>query len=210
MTTTEQFETDSKFEVVAPSGSKFFLLTQDEADYFVERAHRYETQLKLTNVSDLQDLDRVMFMETLVWRWGSWLSQESDYWGGVVDQAKLNKTVSEYSNELRQLKKTLGIDKNTRERDKGESVVDYIENLRLRAKEFGVMREKQLTKAITLFQELKALVTLYENCDIKEREEQNVEINDVLEWIQKIAIPEFDEVDTYFQIHNQKTWIKTL
>lgn len=205
----ENLATEGKFEVTAPSGSTFYLLTREEADYFEDKAQRYQQQNHFQNVSDIQDLDRILFMETLVWRWGSWLAQECDYWGGQVDLLQLKRFLNEFSHEIRLLKKTLGIDKAARDREKGERVVDYLENLRMRAREFGVHRNEQQAKAITLFMELRALVQLYENCDEREREEQNCEMKDILEWVQKIAIPEFEVLEADFR-KNQRMWIKEL
>lgn len=201
---------DEEFEVTAPSGSKYYLVTQEEADYYFDKVHRYTTDNKFFNVSDLQDLDRIILMETLSWRWSSWLSKEKDYWGDPIDAKSIRDSLKDYSNELRQLKKMMGIDKAARDRERGESAVDYLENLRIRAKEFGVSREKQLTVALTLFKELEALVTLYLNCNEKERIEQNIEITDLLDWIVKICIPEFEEIDTYFRENQQRFWLRSI
>lgn len=194
------------YAVVAPSGAAFIVMTPEEVIYFEERSQRYLTDNHFVNITDLQDVDRMLFMELMCWRWGLWLSQERDYWGNQIDLEALKKQFSEYSKELRLLKKALGIDKAARDKERGESIADYLESLRLRAKEFGVMREKQLTKCITLFQELKALIGFHDNCDESERRENNVEVADILEWIRKIAIPEFDEIDDYFRKNKQKYW----
>lgn len=194
------------YAVGAPSGAAFIVMTPEEVAYFEERSQRYLTDNHFVNITDLQDVDRMLFMELLSWRWSLWLSQERDYWGNQLDLEALKKSLSEYSKELRLLKKALGIDKAARDKERGESISDYLESLRLRAKEFGVMREKQLTKAITLFQELKSLITFHDNCIEVERIENNVEVSDIMEWIRKIAIPEFDEIDEYFRKHQQKFW----
>jgi hypothetical protein len=197
-------------EVTAPSGAKYSLLTAEEAHYFLDKVGRYTTDNKFFNVSDLQDLDRIILMETLSWRWSAWLLKEVDYWGDPIDLKALRDSLKEYSNELRQLKKMMGIDKAARDRERGESAVDYLENLRIRAKEFGVMREKQLTKAITLFKELQSLVTLHQNCTERERAEQDVELTDIFEWLVNIAFPEFEAIDGYFVEHSQRFWVREL
>jgi hypothetical protein len=113
------------------------------------------------------------------------------------------------STELRQLKKQLGLDKATRDKEKGDdSIPNYLQNLLIRAREFGVMREKQLDKALELFQQLRALVTLYQNCDEVERRELNVTVDDLMEWMTTIAFPEFEAVDAYFREHQQRLWIR--
>lgn len=198
------------YGVNTPSGGEFFVLTPEEVTYFSDRAARYLNQNHFQNVTDLQDLDRVLMMELMCWRYALWLSQEHDYWGQGVVLEDLKKNLFEYSRELRLLKKSLGIDKAQREKDKGESVADYLENLRVRAKEFGVMREEQLTKALTLFQELVALLTLHDNCDEIERREQNIETDDLIDWIRTVAVPEFEAVDAYFRSNSQRYWIRDI
>jgi hypothetical protein len=51
-------------------------------------------------------------------------------------------------------------------------------------------------------------VTLHLNCDDVEREEMNVEMADILDWIVTVYMPEFDAIDQYFRKHQQKLWIR--
>lgn len=200
---------DEGIPVKTPSGGTFYVLTPEEEKLYKDRAQRYLNDYRYEDVSDLQDVDRVLMMETLIWRWGLWLSKEKDYWGDEIDLNSTKRHVNEWSRELRGLKKQLGMDKSSRERAKGENVADYLDNLRRRAKEFGYNRNEMAVKAITLFQELKAQVTLYNNCNEQERKEQGIELTDLLDWIEKIAIPEFDSIDEEFR-RNQSYWVRTL
>lgn len=199
-------EYNGNIEVSSPSGSTFTVLTDEEKEYYEVVAKKYQEQNKFTNISDLQDLDRVLAMETMIWRWGIWLSQERDYDDQTIDLVELRKSLKDYSQELRQIKKGLGIDKSSRDKDKGEGIATYLENLRLRAKEFGVVREDQLSECLTLFQDLKALITLHENCDAAERKQEKIELTDIYNWVKDVAIPEFDRIDAYFRENSQKYW----
>lgn len=195
-------------QVRFPSGANFPVHEQ-EVSYITERVELYLTQNHFVNVSDLQDVDRMLTLELFVYRWGTWLSRQKDWWGDAIDDDKVQKALNAYSTELRQLKKQLGLDKATRDREKGEdSVASYIENLQIRAREFGVMREDQLAKALELFQQLRALVTLHVNCDDIERREMHLTQDDVLEWLQTIAIPEFEAIDAHFRQHVQRMWVR--
>lgn len=209
------------FEVLAeeglpvkmPSGATFFVLTQDEVEYLTERVVRYLSDNHFVNVSDFQDIDRMLVMELFVFRWGLWLSREKDYFGEPIEKAQLRRSLKDYSDELRQVKKLLGIDKVARDKQRGEdSVATYIENLRRRAKEFGVTRETQLGKALELFNQLKALMTLHDGCDATERQEMHVETDDVLDWIRTVAIPDYDRIDEHFRNRpdGQKYWVRNL
>jgi hypothetical protein len=148
-------------------------------------------------------------MELLVYRWSSWMLSEVDYSGDRIDPQEYKNQIRDYGNEIRQTKKMLGIDKKSREGE-GQTVADYIENLRQRAKEFGVMRNDQAAKAIELFQELSAFITLYDNTDALERNEQHCDQHNIIEWIREVAIPEFNEIDAKFRETSQKYWIQEI
>jgi hypothetical protein len=197
-------------QVRFPSGMSFPVHEQ-EVDYITERARLYLAQNHFPNISDLQDVDRMLVLEMMVFRWGSWLSRQKDWWNDAIDDDKLQKALNAYSTELRQLKKQLGLDKATRDRERGEdSLASYIQSLQTRAREFGVMRESQLAKGLELFHQLKALVTLHLNCDEQERREMHLTQDDVFEWITEIAFPEFDEIDAYFRENVQKMWVRRM
>jgi hypothetical protein len=188
-----------------------FPVHEQEVDYITERARLYLAQNHFPNISDLQDVDRMLVLEMMVFRWGSWLSRQKDWWNDAVDDDKLQKALNAYSTELRQLKKQLGLDKATRDRERGEdSLAAYIQSLQTRAREFGVMREGQLAKALELFHQLKALVTLHLNCDEQERQEMHLTRDDVFEWMTDIAFPEFDAIDEYFRENVQKMWVRKM
>lgn len=194
--------------VVTPSGTKFYV-HESEVSYFQERVKKYQSDNHFTNISDLQDLDRLIIAELLVWRWGMWVSQKRDYWGEAIDENAWQKAIKEHSAEIRMIKKSLGLDKETRDKQRGEGSVDaYLNSLRARAKEFGIVRNEQAAKSIELFQELKALIVLHENCDETERREQHVTIDDLMDWLKTTAIPEFDKIDEDFRQSSQKYWIR--
>lgn len=194
--------------VTLPSGGNFWVYRL-EAKHFEERVQRYQADNAFSNVSDLQTLDMILTMELLTWRWANWISQQTDYHGDPIDEKEINATMKSHSTELRQLKAALGIDKVTRDKVKGEdSISEYLNQLRLRAKAFGVTREKQLDKALELFHELAAKVTLHVNANDEERKEFNARWEDILSWLQEEAIPEFHEIDAHFREKEQKLWIR--
>jgi hypothetical protein len=194
--------------VQLPSGATFPVHI-DEVDYFQERVKQYLSQNHFVNVSDLQDVDRLLILETMLHRWNIWLSSQRDYWGSVIDANETQKQIKEWSVEARQLKKSLGMDKLTRDKQKGDdSVAAFIANLLHRGREFGINRERQLDKALELFQQMSALVTLHDNTDEIEQREQHVTTDDVMEWLREIAIPEYRAIDDYFRTHVQSAWIR--
>ena len=93
--------------------------------------------------------------------------------------------------------------------NKGQQTADYIEQLRHRSKEFGVMRNEQAVKAITLWQELTSIITLYNNCTEDERKAEHVTPVEIINWIES-QIPEFNEIDRLFQLNQQRYWIQEM
>ncbi len=201
---------DEGIPVKLPSGATFYTLTQSEADYLHERVGLYTESFKFTAISDTQDVDKMITFELLIHRWSMWLSRGVDYYNNPINERTLADQTHRFSNELRQIKKTLGVDKPTRDKVRGDdSVSSYIENLRRRAKEFGIHRNEQAEKSIELFQRLKALTIFHDNCSEEEQQENHATAEEVLTWIRDVAVPEFDELDSVFRA-KQKMWIRKL
>ena len=194
--------------MTGPAGGRFTVMTKGEEKLFNELAKKYTDHNSFVNISDQQDLERIIYLEVLSLRYANWLSTETDYEGELIDPKLISAIMKDFSGELRQLKKSVGIDKPSRQRENSESVSDFIEQLKVRAKEFGIMREEQLTVALTLFNELKARVTLMDNCNQKERDEQKCNPEDIFRWLREEAFPEYDEVDEYFINNAQRFWIR--
>lgn len=197
------------YTVSTPSGSDLHLQTQEEADWYESRRDRYLTDNIFTNVSDLQDLDRLLMLEVLSYRWGLWMAQGFDYVYARVDEGQLKNNIKEYSVEIRLLKQSLGIDKSTRDKDKGESLSDYTTNLLRRAKEFGYHRNEQYELAVTKFYELRTMVTTFDRCDDEERSLLDLSYESIFEWIRDNVIKDWDELSEAFR-KSQSMWIRDM
>jgi len=197
------------YPVSSPSGGKVNLQTSDEADWYDQRRAQYMSQNKFPNVSDLLDLDRLLQLEVMVFRWGQWISQGFDYMQSLVDQEQLQKHIREYSREIREVKLALGIDKVSRDKEKGENLTDYISTLLTRAKTFGIHRNRQYEAAVTLMYELRSMVLTYDRCDETEREELDLSPETILDWIKDQMISQWDAIDDAFR-EEQKIWIRSL
>ena len=197
------------YPVATPSGGQVNLQTPEEADWYDQRRDQYLSQNKFPNVSDLLDLDRLLQMEVMVFRWGQWISQGFDYLHTLVDSQELQKHIREYSREIRELKVALSIDKVSRDKDKGESLPDYLTTLLERAKTFGYHRNHQYERAVTLMYELRSMVLTHDRCDEEERDELDLSPETIMEWIRTNMIAEWDEIDQSFR-ENQKIWVRDL
>ena len=200
---------EGQYSVVGPSGAEYLVATPGEVAYFEERRQLYADQNRYTNISDLQDVDRILLMETLSWRWSNALSMGVDHFNDPIDEQTVQKQIRDWSQEIRLLKKNMGMDKPTRDRDKGSSVSEYLEFLRRRALEFHHHRDDQRDKILILFNELMSLITLMHNADEQEQIEMHCRPGDIMEWIEGIAIPEYVKLDADFR-QKQKQWIREL
>lgn len=193
--------------VQTPSGSDLHLQTQEEADWYELRRDRYQADNHFPNISDLMDLDRLLMMEVMLYRWGLWLAQGFDYIFSRVDEGQLKSNIKEYSVETRLLKAALGIDKATRDKEKGESLADYVANLLHRAKEFGYHRNEQYEIAVTNFYKLRSMIMTYDRCDEEERNQLDLSYETIFEWVRDELIANWDVTSESFR-KNQSMWIR--
>ena len=196
--------------VATPSGQHIEVLGDAERDFYEGQRKAYMAQNLFTNTSDLLDLDRLVFLELLIYRATSWIGAGQDYEGLRLSDAgetAQRRSLKETSSLISVIKNDLGLTKSQRDKDAYSSVGTYITQLKQRAKEFGVHRQKQLATGITLNKQLFAILGAYDRSDEIERKKIGFEnADEILEWIRTVMIPEFDAVDAYFIEHTQKYW----
>lgn len=199
--------------VALPSGAAFEVMNEEEAQYLAERVRRYLDDNTFVNVSDLQDLDGMLTLELLRHRWTRWLGMRQTYDGKPIDEPRLGGDVESLSRELRQLKRTLGIDKPARDRTRGEgSVAQRWAALTHRARLMGITRNQQAVEAITLTMQLIGVVTFSRNLETdEERRLYKVAPEDILDWVWEKMRPRMEEIDRRFRQDGpeaQKLWVR--
>lgn len=201
----------SLLRATLPTGATIDVLTTDEAEFIAERVDRYTTEYRLTNISDLAELDRIVAGEMFAQRYQAWLAQGHTYDSRPLDDVGLRKDLKDLSLELRQVKKALGIDKLNRDKQKGEgSTHQFLGNLLLRAKQFGVHRETQLDRALELVNELVGMVTFHRNATPELRKEFHATADDILDWIWDVMRVEYDAIDRHFRENVQRYWVREM
>lgn len=191
-----------------PSGAIHYVLTDEEERYLRDRITRYLSDNHFVNVSDVQDIDKMIVFELLIHRWSLWLSKGRNYYDEDINIKQYSEMTHSYSTEVRQLKKALGVDKTTRDRTRGDdSLASLWSNLQRRAAEFGYKRNEEFVQTITSFQRLKAILTFHDNADEIERKENACEMTDVIEILRE-EIRKFDEIDEKFKFEKQTLWIR--
>ncbi len=189
------------------SGTEFEVLNKEEKDFFNTNLEKYKEQYRFENVSDLADVDRMLGLELLSYRYTAWLIKGSDYDNLQFSEKDIRDHKQKVDTEIRLLKKNMGMDRRGRVESEAESVSEYLRNLLRRAGEFGVHRDTQIAKALDLFNDLKTMIGLHDRTDTEERLHLGVEEHQIIEWIRNQAIPEYDDIDDAFR-KNQRSWIK--
>lgn len=188
------------------------VMNQEEAEWFEATRDAYMTEAQYTDATDIRDLDRLLVHELMVFRWTKHIGSGRDYDGMLIDEGDLQKNIKLYSDQITKIKESMGLTRKVRDAAaNAESVADYLANLKARAKQFGVHREKQLDKALTLFEELSAVVGAFLRASEEERKKIGFEdADEVLKWISETAIPEYREIDAHFRANEQRYWVRDI
>lgn len=194
------------------SGQLATVQSTAEQQWFEATRDAYIKQTKFTETTDLRDLDRLLVLELMVFRWTQHLAAGVDYYGDATNDEQLRKNIREYSDQINKIKDSMGLNKKSRDEAASEGNFSlWLSDLKARAKVFGVHRERQLTKALALFNELSSIIGMFDRSDDEERRKIGFESSeDVLDWIRKVALPEYAQIDQYFQDHEQRYWIREM
>lgn len=214
MTYTEE-DDDLAHEGIAvrlPSGRIQPVMTFSEQKELEAQVELYREHNQLTNIADLGELDRLLILEMMSYRFGHWLGRGKDYEGEEIDERKLNDQLSSLSTEIRLVKKNLGLDRPARERASGQgSVAHYWEQLRVRAQAFGIHRNEQAAKAIELAMQMISLVQVHDNAaDEAEREKLHCTEKEIMQWVRERFTPEFMALDEKFRSEQQTYWVREM
>lgn len=197
--------------VVLPSGADYEVATVEDAEYIEALIAKYMAEFVFENPSDLADLDLIVQMESLCWRWNRELALGYDRRGEPVSPRQLQDFVKSNSTEIRRLKDQLGMDRKQRMRTAGDgSVAEFLERLRTAGAQMNILRCAQLDKALELCMQLRTLTTVYFNGDDELRRIYHCTAPDILEWIANVYDPEMQAVDDYFMTHEQSIWIRKM
>ncbi len=202
------------WKVKTLSGQEIEVQGTSERDFYRGQQTKYQAENSFTATTDLQDLDRLIFMELMTYRNTCWLASGKNYYSemlGPSEEADCRRAIKENAPLISNVKNDLGLTKAQRDKEQFESVGKYLVDLKARAREHGINRENQLQKAIVLMNQLFSVVGAFDRADETERGKLGLETSDdVLDWIRDVMRPEFDSVDAYFRANQQKFWVRKL
>jgi hypothetical protein len=202
--------TRSPRAVALVSGKIVTVQTAQEADWFEETRNAYLNELKFTEKTDLIDLDRMLMLELMVFRWSNHLAAGTDYDGDMVNEKQLTADLKLYSDQLNKVKESMGLAKKARDAAENEGNFSaWLSDLKSRAKIFGIHREKQVTKALALMNELSTVVGAFDRSDEEERRKLGFDTEkEIVDWVRETMLPEYHALDAYFREHEQRYWVR--
>lgn len=198
------------FPVQMVSGQVTTVMTSAERDWWNESRDAYMEQTKFTEVTDMRDMDRLLAMELMVFRWTQWMSAGVDYLNDMIDEGKLQAQLKAYSDQITKIKTSMVLSKDARDAAANDgNFAKWFSDLKQRAKIFGKHRENQLQVALTLMNELSGIVTTFDRSDEEERIRAGFTSNEaIVGWIRQHMIPQYKALDEYFTQNVQRYWIQ--
>ena len=204
----------SRYKVKTVTGSEIDLLHAREKRFYEEARDRYLVDFKFTLANDDRALDRLLLLETQMYRCQWQLSAGMDYDGVDLDageETALRRAMKELGLQIAEAQKDLSLTKAQRDRAQEDSVGAYIQRIKLGAKEHGIKREREVARAIELSKELFALCGAYLRANDHERAKLGFEKpEDIIDWVMEYMRPEFDSIDAKYRAGQQKFWVRDL
>ena len=202
--------TNEVHEVRLVSGRPITVMTASEAAWLTETRDLYLNQTRFSDVTDLRDIDRLLAMELMVFRWTQYLGSGMDYYGDEIDAGRLSGDLKGYNDQISKIKMSMGLTKSVRDAAANDgNFAKWFEDVKHRAKVFNVHRQEQLGKVLGLFEELSAIVGAYDRSDAEEREKLGfTSEKDIVAWVRRTALPEYRELDRFFQENQQSLWVR--
>lgn len=203
-----------RHKVRTVTGQEIELLHEREKKFYEQARDKYLAEFSFTIASDLRALDRLLLLETQMYRTQWFLAAGMDYDAVDLDpkdEVALQRTVKEVTNQISEIQRDLGLTKAQRDKESHESVGAYLADLKIRAKEHGVKREKELGRALELTHELFGICGAYQRSNDHERKKMGWDSADqIVTWVMDYMRPEFTAIDEYFREHQQKFWVRSL
>lgn len=196
-------------DVATPTGGQIQVQGLAEEQRYNEGLAAYTTNVAYTERSDLEDLERILFMELMVYRWGRWMMAGREYDGTLItNEGELRRWVQDYTDRITKIKESLKLDRKGRENDQSASFQQRWERLAQHAKDFGVMREAQLGRALEIMQGLFSVVGAFDRSDEEERNKLGFPNEAAIIQYIRESRPEFDGIDAHFRQSQQRFWIR--
>lgn len=151
-----------QFEVDLPAGGRFRLQSADEVQMWEESAKAYINDYGLSKANDLMLLGAILSQGIAMFR-----AQQD-----LADPKKAGtavKTIGQASEQIRELEKSLGIDKKSREAGGQHTIADYVARIKLAAHTKGVRIAERTLAFEGFVMELRWKLRVLEEADAEDK-----------------------------------------
>jgi hypothetical protein len=199
----------SDFEVELPAGGRLMLHSADEVDLWAESARRYVQDYQLSQQNDLLLLGAILSQQLQMYR----AQQRMNGMTPVVDDqgvptgqyrrvelklsdmSQAQSTITKASVEIRELEKTLGIDKKAREAGGTQSMQTYVTTLKSVARKYGLHLNKRMQAYERVMMEARWKIRLLRNGDPEDRAYHHLTEKTIVDWLEEelAAVEELDK-----------------
>ena len=203
-------KSDEDLKVISAAGTELSVLTASEAAWYVKQRDAY-LAMRQYQTSELSELDLLLSLELQAARANIQVASGRDHTGralSLTDIGSIQRRVKDSMGLAGSLRDSLGFSRSAKA-EAASSPQTYLNNLRLRAREFGQMRNEQIIAAIALWKELEGRVGAFDRGNAREREDMGFKDEAaLLDWV-RLQFPVFNEIDAEFR-RQQGKWIGTL
>lgn len=211
------------FKVELPGGGELHLQSVEEQNLWESTNERYQEEYTLEKPNDLVLLGVILSQQISLFRAQQRLNgmEAALDNNGVptgsynrvevkpADMAKYQKMIQIAATEMRELEKTLGIDKKTREAGGQHTVATYLTELKLAANQYGVHISRRVKEYEQFVMDLRWRLRLLKNGDEEDRAYHGISEEKVLEWAEGRLL-ELEEIDKKFATERGKVWVGRL
>jgi hypothetical protein len=209
-------------EVELPAGGKLALQTVEEVDMWDRTAAKYRGDYALSKTNDLILVGAILTQNLAMFRATQAINgMEPQLNNGVptgqyvhkpvkaTDAAKYQRMILEAAKEIRELEKSLGIDKKTRDAGGGDSIAGYLGSLKIAGRQLGVHITKR-TKAYEEFaMEMRWRIRVLRHGDDEDRLHHGITEDSIIGFAET-RLAELEQIDKDFANQKGKMFVGKL
>lgn len=192
-------------------GGGITLQSREEVDRWTVLETAYRDQYDLRKINDLTNLGTLLVQHVNLYRAQQAITgrvPELDdeelptgrYLSRMLKPAELRAhqdVINTTSKEIREIEKTMGIDKASRDKAGDESLKSWLTGMKARAHRYGLHVSKRVTAYETFAMELRWRLRLNEVGDAEDKQYESAGDTDIIKWCRE-QLAELEEVDRKF------------
>lgn len=206
-----------QLEVELPAGGKMHLLDAEEVELWTNLSARYREDYRLRKINDLVALGSILMHQLTLFRAQRRLSglepeyDEEGLFTGKMKKVKVTQAsssaatadIGRSSKEIREIEKSLGIDKKGREAAGDQDIPSYLRRLKAFGREMGIHISRRVHAYEEFVNELRWRVRLEQTGDPEDKAYHDCTPEGILKWARG-ELDKLTEIDKQFAEDKQK------